>query len=132
MRLMDPRIAASFEFASFVAEISDPATGAILSAQLAERLGMSEERLWQDWHASGLPEWKDFAQRVLALLDATHDVTMALPATMTWDGTWVLLEGPGWTPAECVAHGAFREALAAIKELRQGSLNGSSSIWKKG
>lgn len=129
---MDKRTAASFEFASFVAEISDPATGAILSSRLAAQLGTSEDRLLGDWEASGVPEWKDFAQHVLALLDAMHDITMALSATKAWYGTWVLLESRGWTPAECVAHGAFREALAAVKELRQASCNGSSSIWKKG
>jgi len=56
---------------------------------------MTEECLLQDWHASGVSEWTDFAEHVLALLDAIQDITMDLPSTMIWYRTKVVVERPG-------------------------------------
>ena len=72
------RFETSIEFLSFIADISDPGTGAILLNRLAERLGMSPVELEDQWSSSGQSEWAAFADEVLAVLDLLQDRTHSL------------------------------------------------------
>jgi hypothetical protein len=80
-----PQRQASVEFLTFLADISNPATGEISISRLANWLQLTEVELHQRWKNRGnhIP-WSLFADELLAVLDAVQDVTYELPKTVEW------------------------------------------------
>lgn len=74
----------NLEFLTFLADISDPGRGEIVSARLGRWLGLSVEELRQRWDGSGREAWNDYADDVLRVLDRIHDRTHSLPRTLSW------------------------------------------------
>jgi hypothetical protein len=75
---------ASFEFLTFLADISDPATGLILPCRLSRWLEIPEIQLRDAAAESVKGNWSIFASDLLAVLDAMHDHTGAMANTLRW------------------------------------------------
>lgn len=110
---------ASLEFAAFLADVSDPATGVIRSDRLCIWINRSEEQLIGDWRSSGVPEWTEFAREILAVLDALQDIALSLPLALDWYKHVPLLPDSGWTAADCMAKGVMPCALIAVRKMRK-------------
>ncbi len=114
-----PSIAsAGVEFAEFVADVSDSATGAIRSDRLAWWLGVPEEAVVASWRRSALT-WEDFASCVLAILDGFQDVTLSLSQTLVSYREVPLSCEAGATAADYVRDGQPGLALCLVKKLRR-------------
>lgn len=71
------------EFLHFLADISDPATGAVSCIRLAGWLGMTEAALRKRWIRRGTRvSWQQFVDELLSVLDAAqtqqHDLEQAI------------------------------------------------------
>jgi hypothetical protein len=121
MRLVSNVTSASVEFAEFLADVSDSATGMIRSDRLAWWLGVPEEAVIASWRGSCLA-WEDFAANVLAVLDAFQDLTFSLSQSLAWYRVMPLLCGSGKTAADYVAEGRVAFALGAVRQFRRGQM----------
>jgi hypothetical protein len=76
---------AAIEFLHFLADVSDPTTGAISPLKLAAWLGMTEDALLRRWTQRG-PKvtWKMFADELLAVLDAAQSQGVELERVIEW------------------------------------------------
>jgi len=109
----------SIEFASFLADISNPGTGEILPGRLAPRLGLPLEDLFERWRSSGRETWPAFAGDLLALLDAIQDSTHCFKATVRRFLCEPLAPGVNRTADAYVRSGEAELALAILRQSRR-------------
>ena len=73
------------EFLEFLADISDPATGAISCIRLAGWLGMTETALRRRWIRRGVRvPWEQFVDELLSVLDAAQSRRRDLEQAIDW------------------------------------------------
>ncbi|GLQ98046.1 hypothetical protein [Dyella mobilis] len=76
---------AAIEFLHFLADISDPVSGAISCIKLANWLGMTERELQRRWIRRGADaSWRNFADELLAVLDAAQAQVRGLEQAIDW------------------------------------------------
>lgn len=76
---------AAIEFLHFLADISDPVTGAISCMKLAAWLGMTEDALQKRWTRRGpTVTWQTFVDELLGVLDAAQAQGHSLEHVVDW------------------------------------------------
>lgn len=73
------------EFLQFLADVSDPVTGAISRIRLAAWLGMTEDALRKRWIRRGVNvPWQQFTDELLSVLDAAQLQRRDLEQAIDW------------------------------------------------
>ena len=73
------------EFLQFLADIYDPATGAVSCMRLASCLGMTETALCRRWLRRGVRvSWEQFVDELLSVLDAAQLQRRDLDQAIDW------------------------------------------------
>lgn len=103
------------EFLHFLADIYDPATGAVSCIRLAGWLGMTEAALRRRWIRRGTRvPWQRFVDEVLSVLDAAQAQQHGLEQAIDWYFNTPLEQCGGKTADELVLAG---EADRLLREL---------------
>ena len=100
---------AAIEFLHFLADVSDPATGAISCLRLAAWLGMTEDALRKRWIRRG-PQvaWQTFVDELLGVLDAAQAQGHGLEKVIDWYLNILLERGGQRTADQIVIAGEAR------------------------
>jgi hypothetical protein len=100
---------AAIEFLHFLADISDPDTGDISALKLAAWLGLTEDALLKRWTRRGAQvAWRDFADELIAVLDAAQAQGGSLEGAIDWYLNTPVAQCGLRTPDELVVAGEAR------------------------